>query len=87
MHLKSTFVYQINYTIQNHLKFLCGIFCLTPIMMHANNIPLIYGITSFSDDSTEANVCNTVYEDILKSSLTSTKTGFAPAVTIAPIVA
>lgn len=34
-------------------------------------------ITSFSDDSTEANVCNTVYEDILKSSLTRHRWRFA----------
>jgi|TARA_R110000744_G_scaffold358343_1_gene465428 hypothetical protein len=34
-------------------------------------------ITSFSDDSTEANVCNVVYEDILKSSLTRHRWRFA----------
>jgi len=34
-------------------------------------------ITSFSDDSTEATVCNTVYEDILKSALTRHRWRFA----------
>lgn len=34
-------------------------------------------ITSFSDNSTEANVCNIVYEDILKSSLTRHRWRFA----------
>ena len=34
-------------------------------------------ITSFSDDSTEATVCNTVYEDILKASLTRHRWRFA----------
>ena len=34
-------------------------------------------ITSFSDDSTEATVCNVVYEDILKASLTRHRWRFA----------
>jgi len=34
-------------------------------------------ITSFTDDSTEATVCNTIYEDILKASLTRHRWRFA----------
>ena len=46
--------------------------CSTALVMIGANT-----ITSFSDDSTEANVCNTVYEDILKSSLTRHRWRFA----------
>ena len=46
--------------------------CSTALIMIGANT-----ITSFSDDSTEANVCNTVYEDILKSSLTRYRWRFA----------
>ena len=46
--------------------------CSTALIMIGANT-----ITSFSDDSTEANVCNTVYEDILKSSLTRHRWRFA----------
>ena len=34
-------------------------------------------ITSFTDDSTEATVCNTIYEDVLKASLTRHRWRFA----------
>tara|TARA_R100001230_G_C5682700_1_gene190246 strand:+ start:1815 stop:2405 length:591 start_codon:yes stop_codon:yes gene_type:complete len=46
--------------------------CSTALVMIGANT-----ITSFSDDSTEANVCNTVYEDILKSALTRHRWRFA----------
>tara|TARA_R110002020_G_scaffold427502_1_gene636888 strand:+ start:642 stop:1232 length:591 start_codon:yes stop_codon:yes gene_type:complete len=46
--------------------------CSTALVMIGAN-----AITSFSDDSTEANVCNVVYEDILKSSLTRHRWRFA----------
>ena len=46
--------------------------CSTALVMIGANT-----ITSFSDDSTEANVCNTVYEDIVKSSLTRHRWRFA----------
>lgn len=46
--------------------------CSTALVMIGANT-----ITSFSDNSTEANVCNTVYEDILKSSLTRHRWRFA----------
>ena len=46
--------------------------CSTALIMIGAN-----SITSFSDDSTEATVCNTVYEDILKASLTRHRWRFA----------
>ena len=46
--------------------------CSTALVMIGANT-----ITSFSDDSTEATVCNTVYEDILKSALTRHRWRFA----------
>ena len=46
--------------------------CSTSLVMIGANT-----ITSFSDNSTEANVCNTVYEDILKSALTRHRWRFA----------
>jgi len=46
--------------------------CSTALIMIGANT-----ITSFSDDSTEANVCNTIYEDILKSALTRHRWRFA----------
>ena len=46
--------------------------CSTALVMIGANT-----ITSFSDNSTEANVCNIVYEDILKSSLTRHRWRFA----------
>jgi len=46
--------------------------CSTALVMIGANT-----ITSFSDNSTEANVCNTVYEDIVKSSLTRHRWRFA----------
>jgi len=46
--------------------------CSTALIMIGAN-----SITSFSDDSTEANVCNVVYEDIVKSALTRHRWRFA----------
>ncbi len=46
--------------------------CSTALIMIGAN-----SITSFSDDSTEANVCNVVYEDVLKSALTRHRWRFA----------
>lgn len=46
--------------------------CSTALVMIGANT-----ITSFSDNSTEANVCNVVYEDILKSALTRHRWRFA----------
>lgn len=63
----SNFLYQINYTVQNPLSVFCGLFCLIPIMMYVNNIPLYSGIKSFHEFSEENdNKCVEMLEKLFK---------------------
>ena len=48
MFTNSSKVKTICFQIQNSLSIFCGFFCLIPILLHVNNIPILKGLSIFS---------------------------------------
>ena len=45
----TTNIFKLDYTVQNFLSSFCGFFCLLPIMLHVNKLPVLQGILSFNE--------------------------------------
>ena len=46
-------VVQINHPIQNPISSFCGFFCMLPILLHVNRLPILQGIYSFKKHEME----------------------------------
>ena len=67
MFANSQNVLKINFKIQNEMSSFCGFFCLLPIMLHANNLSIIKGITLFEQGIIENDeICIEVLSHLFK---------------------
>ena len=48
MRTHSKMVYRVNNKIQSDLSIFCGFYCLIPIFLHMNNVPILKGLSFFS---------------------------------------
>ena len=48
MRTHSKMIYRVNNKIPSDLSIFCGFYCLIPIFLHMNNVPILKGLSFFS---------------------------------------